>query len=127
MLDSRQSPGKNQGDTLTELPIQLALDDWPYYILGREFNVTTPISSPRRALEMYRSEFDAAWEYGALWISVWHPFLSGRLARIRAVIELIEYMQAKGGVWFATTAEISKHAQGLIKRNFMTTNSHVWD
>ena len=111
---------ENQGDTLIELPAQVALDDWQYYMHGREFSASAPISAPQRVLEIYRSEFDAAWEYGGLWMSVWHPFLSGRLARIRAVIELIEYMQAKGGVWFATTAEISKHARGSIKRKEWT-------
>jgi peptidoglycan-N-acetylglucosamine deacetylase len=113
---------KNHADTLIELPTQWSLDDWPYYIYGRDFNVTTPISPPQRALEVFRSEFDAAWEFGGLWISVWHPFLSGRLARIRAVIELIEYMQAKGGVWFATTGEIADHVKDLVARRAWKPN-----
>jgi hypothetical protein len=32
-----------------------------------------PISAPQRAMEVFRSEFDAAWEFGGLWISAWHP------------------------------------------------------
>ena len=39
-----------------------------------------------------RAEFDAAWEHGGLFIPVWHPFLSGRLARCCAIAEFIEYM-----------------------------------
>ena len=111
---------KNEGDTLIELPTGWSLDDWPYYAYGRDFNMTTPISAPQRVLEVYRSEFDAAWEYGGLWISVWHPFLSGRLARMTAVIELLDYMHAKGGVWFATTGEIADHVKDLIARKAWT-------
>ena len=112
----------DQGDTLIELPTQWSLDDWPYYAYGREINMTNPITAPQRALEVFRAEFDAAWKYGGLWISVWHPFLSGRLARIDAVIELIEYMQAKGDVWFATTGEIADHVNGLLARKAWTPN-----
>lgn len=111
---------ENGGSTLIELPTQWSLDDWPYYIYGREFQATTPITAPQRALEVFRSEFDAAWEYGGLWVSVWHPFLSGRPARLRAVIELLEYMRAKGGVWFATTGQIAQHVQSLIERKAWT-------
>jgi hypothetical protein len=40
-----------------------------------------------------------------LWNAVWHPFVSGRAARCDAMIELIEYMKSKGGVWFARLDE----------------------
>ncbi len=95
--------------SLLELPTQWTLDDWPHYMHNRDFNYTMPISAPPRALEVFRSEFDAAWTYGGLWISVWHPFLSGRPARMAAIIELIEYMQSRGHVWFARLDEICDH------------------
>ena len=56
-----------------------------------------PVKSTTQAHGVFREEFDAAWEYGGLWVSVWHPFLSGRLARAHAVKTLIEYMHDKGG------------------------------
>ena len=65
-------------------------------------------------MEVFRSEFDAAWEFGALWISVWHPALSGRLARFKAVLELLDYMRAKGGVWFARLDQVCDHVQKLM-------------
>jgi len=61
------------------------------------------------------AEFDAAWEFGGIWISVWHPFLSGRPARLAVIVELFELMKEKGGVWFATTAEICAHVKMLIE------------
>ena len=106
---------RNGDDTLVELPTQMALDDWPHYMHSPDFNCSMPISAPQRALEVYRAEFEAAWEFGGLWISVWHPFLSGRPARLAAIVGLIEYMREKGGVWFATTAEICAHVKWLLK------------
>ena len=65
-------------------------------------------------MEVFRSEFDAAWRYGGLWIAVWHPFVSGRLARFEAVCDLMEYMVQKGGVWFAPMRDIATHIDSLI-------------
>lgn len=99
---------------LLELPSDHALDDWPQYVNMRDFNHMLPIQSPEQAMQVFRSEFDAAWANGGLWSSVWHPFVSGRPARAQAMADLIEYMQAKGNVWFATMEEIAAHVQGLI-------------
>lgn len=102
------------GGSLTELPVDWTLDDFPHYAHNRDLGYRMPIESPARAHEVFRSEFDAAWEYGALWITVWHPALSGRLARFKAVLELIDYMQAKGGVWFARLDEVCDHVHKLV-------------
>ncbi len=102
------------GDLLLEFPTDWTLDDWPHYVHNRDFRYTMPISAPQKAIEVFRAEFDAAWEYGGLWICVWHPFVSGRLARLRAALELIAYMQAKGGVWFARLEEVCDHVRKLM-------------
>ena len=73
-----------------------------------------PVSAPARAMELFRAEFDAAYRNGGMWITVWHPFVSGRLARCEAMIGLIEYMLERGDVWFATTAEIAAHVRRCI-------------
>ena len=49
-----------------------------------------------------------------MWITICHPFVSGRLGRVEATARLIEHMQDRGGVWFATLEEIATHLQGLI-------------
>jgi hypothetical protein len=49
-----------------------------------------------------------------VWISVWHPALSGRLARFKAALELLDYMRDKGSVWFARLDQICDHVQQLI-------------
>ncbi|MEX2650524.1 MAG: polysaccharide deacetylase [Alphaproteobacteria bacterium] len=103
-----------KGD-LVELPSPMAMDDWPHYMHSFDFPGTSnQISSPARAFEVFRSEFDAMWEHGGLWVAVWHPFISGRLPRAAAMAELIEHMTIKGGVWFATLGEIAAHARKAI-------------
>lgn len=98
---------------LLELPTDWTLDDWPPYMHNRDFNYAMPISAPARAMEVFRAEFDAAHRYGAMWISVWHPFLSGRLAKLHAIVELVDYMRSKEGVWFARLEEIYDHVRSL--------------
>lgn len=105
---------------LVQLPSDHSLDDWPQYVNMKEFNMGMTIQSPQRAMDVFRADFDAAWQHGGIWAAIWHPFVSGRLARAQAMVELIEHMQAKGGVWFATLAEIGDHIHGLVERGEWT-------
>lgn len=106
--------------SLVELPSDFALDDWVQYVNMKEFGFMMPIQAPERAMEVFRAEFDAAWNHGGLWISVWHPFVSGRLARAEAIVRLIEHMNAKGDVWFAPMSEIAAHVNSLIETGAWT-------
>ena len=94
---------------LAELPSHWGLDDWPPYVHMMAIDYTMPVRAPSEAIIAFRDEFDAAWEYGGLWVAVWHPFVSGRLARLRAVEGLIRYMLDKGDVWFARMEDIAAH------------------
>jgi hypothetical protein len=80
----------------------------------KEFNMGQTTRSPAQAMDVFRAEFDAAWAHGGLWSSIWHHFVSGRLARADAMVGLIEYMQEKGGVWFATMEDIARHIESLV-------------
>lgn len=103
----------NGRGSVVELPTHYGVDDWPHYMASRDFGYIMPVKSPSQAMEGFRAEFDAAWEHGGLFIPVWHPFLSGRLARCCAIADFIEYMLKKGNVWFAPMEEISAHIRGL--------------
>lgn len=100
--------------SLIELASEWTNDDWPYYMHNRDLNYFMPISAPQRAMEVYRAEFDAAWENGGMWITVWHPFVSGRLSRITAIVDFIKYVSNKGGVWFARLDEIADHVRKVV-------------
>jgi peptidoglycan/xylan/chitin deacetylase (PgdA/CDA1 family) len=111
---------QGKSGTLIELPTDWTFDDWPYYMHNRDFGYAMTVHAPHRAMESFRAEFDAAWEYGALWITVWHPFLSGRLSRLQAIIQLISHMRERGGVWLARLDEINAHARALIDKKSWT-------
>jgi peptidoglycan-N-acetylglucosamine deacetylase len=46
--------------------------------------------------------------------------LSSRLARFKAVLELLDHMRAKGGVWFARLDQVCDHAQRLMTKGRWT-------
>jgi peptidoglycan/xylan/chitin deacetylase (PgdA/CDA1 family) len=105
---------ENGRGSLIELPSHYGMDDWPHFMVSRDFGYMMSIKSPEAGMDVYRAEFDAAWEHGGLWIAVWHPFLSGRLARCAAIAKLIRYMLDKGKVWFAPLEEIAAHVNQTI-------------
>jgi len=99
---------------LIELPAHWGVDDWPQFVQSMDLDYMMPIKAASRGIEVFREEFDAMHEYGGLWIGVWHPFATGRLVRWRKVVELIEYMQSKGDVWFARMEDIARHVRQCI-------------
>jgi peptidoglycan/xylan/chitin deacetylase (PgdA/CDA1 family) len=105
---------KSSGAELIELPSHWTLDDWPPYVHISDINFVMQIMSPSVAIAGFQEEFDAAWEQGGLWIAVWHPFVTGRRARIRAVERLIDYMINKGDVWFASMEDIAAHVRSVV-------------
>jgi len=103
--------------SLVELPSHWALDDWPPYVHSLDLNYVMQIMSPDRAMEIFMSEFEAMRECGGgLWIGVWHPFVSGRLARWLRVERMIEQMMKTGEVWFAPLEEIARHVNACRKK-----------
>ncbi len=106
--------------SLLEIPVPSSVDDYNQYVSSRAFDYLMKVSSPRQALEVFRADFDALWEFGGLWVSVWHPAVSGRPAQSLAIRDLIEHMQRKGGVWFATMKEITDHVAALRRDGVWT-------
>jgi peptidoglycan/xylan/chitin deacetylase (PgdA/CDA1 family) len=105
---------RTKAGQVIELPTHWAMDDWPHYTHNIDLNYMMPIKSPDEAMNVFMSEFEAMWKYRGLWVTVWHPFVSGRLARCDRVAKMIEYILDKGEVWFATLEEIALHVQKCI-------------
>ena len=106
---------ENDRGNLVELPTSWTLDDWPQYMHNEDFQFVMPIRAPHRGIEVFEAEFEAAWKHSGMWIAVWHPFLSGRLARVDAMIGLLERMQARGDVWFARLCDIAEHVRRTME------------
>ena len=106
---------KSKKGQLLELPSHWTLDDWPPYVHISDIDFSMQIMAPSNAIAGFREDFDAAWEQGGLWVAVWHPFVTGRRSRIRAVEGLIKYMMEKEGVWFASMEEITAHIEKVTE------------
>ncbi len=104
----------DKGDVI-ELPAHWGVDDWPQFVQSMDLDYMMPIKSAAGGIEVFKQEFDAMWEYGGLWIGIWHPFATGRLARWLEVVKFIEYMLEKGDVWLAPMEEIAGHVKKCIE------------
>jgi peptidoglycan/xylan/chitin deacetylase (PgdA/CDA1 family) len=109
--------------SLLELPSHWGMDDWPPFMHSGELEFEMPIQSAAHAWENWWEEFEAMWEYGGLWVPVWHPFLSGRLARWRRTHMMIERMLEKGKVWFAPMRAIAAHVRACAANGTWTPRS----
>jgi peptidoglycan-N-acetylglucosamine deacetylase len=115
MSDSKPFVVRAGDGELIELPIDSTMSDWPHYAHVPDLGYLMSPKAPDAAMDVFRAEFDAAYELGGLWITVWHPHVSGRPARLLAWAKLLEYMLEKGCVWFATLDEIARHVRSCCE------------
>lgn len=94
---------------VVELPAHWGMDDYPQYAHTPELDYMVPVKAPEDAVRNYWNEFEAVRAHGGLWIGVWHPFLTGRLARWHRIESMLEAMLETGDVWFARLEEIAAH------------------
>lgn len=97
--------------SLVELPVHWGTDDWPPFAHYDEIGYMMPVAGPSRGLEGFWEEFEAQYEAGGFWLAIWHPFLTGRLARWRQVETWLEKVLERGDVWFAPMHEIAAHVR----------------
>jgi peptidoglycan/xylan/chitin deacetylase (PgdA/CDA1 family) len=101
------SNGKPTG--IVELAIDWTLTETPY--LGR--GGTMP--SPEKLFELYREEFDGAYQEGTMFVLTLHPQVTGHRAPMGHLDQLITYMQSKPGVWFATAEQIANYVKNTSR------------
>ena len=92
---------------IVELPPEWIRDDAVYYNMVR-FSALRPYTPPSAVEEIFRAEFDGAWEEGGLFLLTMHPHVSGHRSRLPVVERLIAHMKAKGRCWFATHAQVAE-------------------
>jgi peptidoglycan/xylan/chitin deacetylase (PgdA/CDA1 family) len=91
---------------MIELPIGWILDDYPYF---GGTNGTLP--SPDLVLQIFQSEFDAAYEEGGMFVLTMHPHITGHRSRAVALDKLIAHMRSRPGVWFATHEQVARYVR----------------
>jgi peptidoglycan/xylan/chitin deacetylase (PgdA/CDA1 family) len=104
--------GKPTG--IVELPVEWILDDFAYYSYDRPTNAL--FRFPDSAVyEVYKNEFDKAYEEGTMFLLTLHPFITGHRSRMVVLERLIAHMKTKPRVWFATHEQVAQAAAAQLK------------
>lgn len=92
---------------VVELPPEWIRDDAVYFNMVR-FSALRPYTPPSAVEEIFRAEFDVAFEEGGLFLLTMHPHVSGHRSRILVLERLIRHIKAKGKCWFTTHAQVAE-------------------
>lgn len=93
---------------VVELPVEWVKDDAVYFNMDR-FSALRPYTPPSDVLDIFKAEFEGAWQDGGLFILTMHPHHIGHRSRLAVLSGLIEYMKSFEGVWFATHEQIARY------------------
>ena len=99
---------------IVELPVEWIRDDAVYFNMNR-FAALRPYTAPTTVLDIFRREFDAAYDEGGLFLLTMHPHVIGYRSRMFILEELIRHMQALPDVWFATHRDVALHAKSQMQ------------
>ena len=108
MADDRPYEIDQRGEPtgMIELPVEWIMDDAP--VLNPRGSGYT---NPREVLQVWKDEFDVAYEEGTMFLHTMHPHYIGHRSRIVVLEELIDYIQEHEGVWFATHLEAAQYVK----------------
>ena len=102
ILDGDEATG------IVEVPVEWIRDDAPYMAMDR-MSHARPYAGPAMVLEILLREMELAQTEGGLFQVTMHPHHIGHRSRIFVLEEVIRAVQAKGGAWVATHAEIARY------------------
>jgi peptidoglycan/xylan/chitin deacetylase (PgdA/CDA1 family) len=108
MGDDRPYVETWDGGAILELPVHWSLDDWPRF--GWSIDHGGNVADTAELLESWHAEFRAARDEGRLVTYTMHPEVIGRAYRLAQLERLVERMAENGDVWFATLADVARHA-----------------
>ncbi len=95
------SNGQDTG--IVELAIDWTLTETPY--LGRGGSMP----SPELLYQLYKDEFDGAYDQHTMFVLTLHPHVTGHRAPMRHLEQFVAYMKSKPGVWFATCEQVARY------------------
>jgi peptidoglycan/xylan/chitin deacetylase (PgdA/CDA1 family) len=81
----------------------------------QRFAAIRPYTPPSGVLEIFKAEFDGAWDEGGLFVLTMHPHIIGHRSRMYLLEALVEHIKGKGKVWFATHAEVAAYCKEQAK------------
>ncbi len=92
---------------IVEVPVEWVRDDAVYFMMHRHQGLR-PYTPPADVFDIFRREFDGAWEERGLCQLTFHPHIIGYRSRIWIVEALIRHARDRGSVWFATHAQVAE-------------------
>ncbi|MCR9212282.1 MAG: polysaccharide deacetylase [Proteobacteria bacterium] len=95
---------------IIELPVEWVRDDAVYFNMHR-FQALRPYTPPEAVFDIFRREFDRAYEENGLFLLTMHPHVIGYRSRIGILEQLIEHIKGHDDVWFATHSEVAEHVK----------------
>jgi peptidoglycan/xylan/chitin deacetylase (PgdA/CDA1 family) len=96
---------------IVEIPVEWIRDDAPYFMMDR-YTSLRPYTPPRAVLDIWRDEFNRAYEEGGVFQLTMHPHIIGHRSRLTVLAELLEHIGSHAGVWYATHAQLAEYAAG---------------
>ncbi|WP_282606731.1 polysaccharide deacetylase [Pelagibius sp. Alg239-R121] len=97
---------------IVELPVEWIRDDAVYFNMHR-FHALRPYTPPDAVYDIFRREFDRAYQEGGLFLLTMHPHVIGYRSRIGILEALIEHIKDHEDVWFGTHAEVAEYVSNL--------------
>jgi peptidoglycan-N-acetylglucosamine deacetylase len=95
---------------IVEVPVEWIRDDAVYFMMVRVQSLR-PYTPPAAVFDIFRREFDMAYEEGGICQITCHPHIIAYRSRIWIIEELIKHAKSKTGVWFATHREVAEWAK----------------
>lgn len=86
------------GQRLVEIPVHWSLDDAPYYMFNPAAGRVSLMAQPREVVDGWIDAFDEAYARGRAFTLTLHPWISGRLGRLRQFERLLDHIAGFEGV-----------------------------
>ncbi|MGG5810320.1 polysaccharide deacetylase family protein [Falsiroseomonas sp. CW058] len=92
---------------IVELPPEWIRDDAVYFNMVR-FSALRPYTAPSAVEEIFRAEFEGAYDEGGMFLLTMHPHVIGHRSRIALLDRLVSHIRTRPGVWFATHEQAAR-------------------
>jgi peptidoglycan/xylan/chitin deacetylase (PgdA/CDA1 family) len=85
---------EERGVSIVEIPVHWSLDDAPYYMFNPAAGRVSLMAQARDVVDGWIDAFDEAYARGRAFTLTLHPWISGRLGRLRQFERLLDHIAA---------------------------------
>ena len=96
------------GAEIVEVPFHWEMDDVAYFNYAPSLGLRQFMATPQHVYDVWSAAFEGAYHYERSLVPVMHPYVIGRLSRLRMLERLIEHMQGFEGVAFMRAVDAAE-------------------